>query len=179
MSQGVIEHKYTAFSLFPSLCYYRHGLEDDIFLIPQKHFLKLMRSYCIEYRRDSLPLRGKKYKRRKNTSHNRIHSFSAEKDDNLIIVLNTCLGYVKRHKLVWSHLKSRSIVLPLTKPIWSCIFDKIPTSPCLLAIIFFSWIRVFSIVCCRQKTTAHVQQASYITQTILGKRLTKGCCIPT
>lgn len=40
--------------------------------------------------------------------------FSAEKDDNLI--LNICLGYVKRHKLVGSHLKSRSVVLPLTKP---------------------------------------------------------------
>lgn len=168
MSQGVIELKNTAFSLFHSLCCY-HGLEDDIFLIPRKHFLKLMRSYCIEYRRDSLPLRGENYKRRKNTSHNRIHSFSAEKDDNLIIVLNTCL-YVKRHKLVWSHLKSRSIVLPLTKPIVSCIFDKIPTSPCLLQFFFFSWIRVFSIVCCRQKTTAYVQQASYITQTILGEK---------
>ena len=135
MSQGVIELKNTAFSLFHSLCCY-HGLEDDIFLIPRKHFLKLMRSYCIEYRRDSLPLRGENYKRKKNTSHNRIHSFSAEKDDNLIIVLNTCL-YVKRHKLVWSHLKSRSIVLPLTKPIVSCIFDKIPTSPCLLQLFFF------------------------------------------
>ncbi len=87
--------------------------------------------------------------------------FSAEKDKNLIIVLNTCLGYVKRHKLVRSHLKSRSIVQPLTKPILTCILTKFLHLPAFCNI--FSWIRVLSIVCHQQKTNAYTY-----TQTILG-----------
>lgn len=112
----------TSLFSFSSLCHCLHGWEDIIFSKnPPEYILMLMRSYCIEYRRNSLPVRGKIY-HNKNTPHKRIHSFSAEKDDNLIIVLNTCLDYVKRHKLVRSHLKSKSIVLPLTKSIFSCIF---------------------------------------------------------
>lgn len=122
------------FLFFPSLPLSPWIRRHHLFY-PAEHFLKLMRSYCIKYRRNSLPPRGKIQGPKKQHTTGST-DFSAEIDDNLIIVLNTCLGYVKRHKSVESHLKSRSIVLPLTKPIFSCIFDKIPTSPCLLQLMF-------------------------------------------
>lgn len=125
----------TLLFFFPSLGHYLQGL-IDIFFYPPEHFLKLMRSYCIKHRSNTLPLRGRNIIEKKTHITQQDPQFFSRKHDNLIIVLNTCLGYVKRHKLVRSHLKSRSIVLPLTKPIWSCIFDKIPTSPCLLRSFF-------------------------------------------
>lgn len=60
-----------------------------------------------------------------------------QQKNHLMTVSNTRRGYVKRHKLVRSHLKSRSIALPLTKPVPRAVLiplclDEAPPSPCLV-----------------------------------------------
>lgn len=138
MSLGVIEHEYIAFSLSSSF----YPLEDIIFFFffyPPRTFPQV----------NEIILHQVQENTKTHITQEDPRFFQQKKDDNLIIVLTLRLGYVKRHKLVRSHLKSRSIVLPLTKPILSCIFDKIPTPPCLLRSFFFvvPELSVFSIVC--------------------------------
>lgn len=146
MSLGVIEHEYIAFSLSSSF----YPLEDIIFFFffyPPRTFPQVNEIILHQVQENLLNIREQKKKTHITQEDPRF--FQQKKDDNLIIVLTLRLGYVKRHKLVRSHLKSRSIVLPLTKPILSCIFDKIPTPPCLLRSFFFvvPELSVFSIVC--------------------------------
>lgn len=104
MSQGITEHKYTTFIF---LCHFLHGLEDIIFFTLQNIFSHYW-DHTASSTGDALCLQEEKtvgYKGKKIPLTQQDPQFlQQKKDDNLKILLNTCLGSVKRHKLVGSHL---------------------------------------------------------------------------